>query len=384
MFSLRTHHDPRPNALAVALERHRAAGLPLLDLTQSNPTRAGLPYAAAGVCAALADPRWLAYAPDPLGQLPAREAVAQMLDVAGVAPEHVVLTASTSEAYAYLFKLVADPGDDVLVPAPSYPLLAHLAALEGVRLSPYRLAYDGEWHVDAASLRAAAGPRSRAVVVVNPNNPTGNFAKSAEAEALRGLGLPVISDEVFAAYPLEAAPGALPTLLGAPALQVFALGGLSKLCGFPQVKLAWIAVSGPAPWRAGAMDRLELVADTFLSPGTPVQVALPGLLRAGAATREAIRARTAGNLGALRRALAGSAVSVLKAEGGWSAVVRLPRSRTDLEWALLLLEADDVAVHPGYFFDMEDRAALVVSLLTPEPDFAEAAVRLRRRVEAAA
>jgi aspartate/methionine/tyrosine aminotransferase len=296
-----------------------------------------------------------------------------------------MLTASTSEAYAYLFKLLCDPGDEVLVPAPSYPLFDHLAGLEGVSLVPYRLAYDGEWHVDVPHLRAAVGAKTRAILAVSPNNPTGSYLKRDELAAMAALGLPIVSDEVFAAYPLKVdARRAESALEAARETLVFALGGLSKLAGLPQMKLAWTCIAGPEAPRDEALARLELIADTFLSPGTPVQAALPRLLAAGARTRAAIAARTRTNLEVVRRACAGSAASVLDVEGGWYATLRVPHTCSEEAWVLALLERDGVYVHPGWFFDFAEDAVLVVSLLTPEPALAEGIARIVARVEAGA
>jgi hypothetical protein len=387
MFSSRSSFDLAPNALSVALARARSADAarPLLDLTESNPTRAGLPYARDAIVAALANPAALLYEPASFGLLAAREAVAADLSAHGPPVEagRVVLTASTSEAYAFLFKLLCDPGDEVLVPVPSYPLFEHLARLEGVRAVPYRLAYDGVWHVDLDSARSAVTPRSRAIVAVSPNNPTGSYLKRAELEALSALGLPIVSDEVFARYPLRDDPTRASSVLEAPAPLVFALGGLSKLAVLPQMKLAWIAVGGDAAPVAGALGRLEVVADAFLSVGTPVQHAARALLASRHSAEGALLARIRTNLSVARSAVAGSAVSLLDAEGGWYATLRLPRTRGEEAWALTLLEEDAVHFHPGHFFDFEDEAYLVASLLTPEEPFREGMRRLVARVAAA-
>jgi alanine-synthesizing transaminase len=295
----------------------------------------------------------------------------------------VVLTASTSEAYAFLFKLLCDPGDEVLVPVPSYPLFEHLARLETVRAVPYRIAYDGAWHLDVSSVRSAVGPRTRAISVVTPNNPTGSYVKRDELAALAALGLPIVSDEVFAGYSLDPRPD--PTraasALEAEGALVFALGGLSKLAALPQMKLAWIALGGDAGLVDPALARLEVIADAFLSVGAPVQHALPSLLASRGGVTSAIVARTRENLAFLRGALEGKAVSVLEVEGGWYATLRLPRTQAEEQWALSLLEQDGVYVHPGHFFDFESEAYLVASLLTPGPVFRDGIQRLVARVE---
>jgi aspartate/methionine/tyrosine aminotransferase len=382
MFSSRSSFDLSLNPLAVAMAAARAASRPVLDLTESNPTRAGIPYERDAILAALARPPSLLYEPAPFGLRSAREAVARELSAYGpaVEPSQVALTASTSEAYAFLFKLLCDAGDEVLVPAPSYPLFEHLARLESVHAVPYRLAYDGAWHVDRGAVSAALTPRTRAVVAVSPNNPTGSYLKRAELDWLARLGLPLVSDEVFARYPLRDDPTRASSALDAQGARlVFSLGGLSKLAALPQVKLAWIAVGGEDAHVAAALERLEVIADAFLSVGTPVQHAVSELLASRTSAEDAIRTRTRHNLAVARDAVAGSAVSLLDVEGGWYATLRVPRTRPELEWALLLLREDDVHVHPGHFFDFEDEAYLVVSLLTPPAVFEEGIARILRR-----
>ena len=385
MFSTRTAWDRAFNPLARAAAAARAVG-PLLDLTETNPTRVGL-SAPAEILALLADPAAASYEPEPAGWLPAREAVAAgyARHGAAVTAADVVLTASTSEAYAHLFKVLCDPGDAVLVPRPSYPLFQFLADLESLRVDAYPVSYDGAWHLRASDVAAALTARTRAVVVVSPNNPTGAYIKKKEWELLSELcarhDLAVIADEVFADFPLRDDAGRLFTLAGPGPALTLSLGGLSKSCALPQLKLGWIAASGPAPAREEALARLELVGDTFLSVGTPVQRAAPAILARGRELRDPVRARTAANLAALRSALAGSAASVLDVEGGWSAIVQVPSTRPEEEWALRLLQRDQVLVHPGYFFDFDREAFLVLSLL-PAPDvFAEAALRLRRAID---
>ncbi|HYO94996.1 MAG TPA: pyridoxal phosphate-dependent aminotransferase, partial [Polyangiaceae bacterium] len=316
--------------------------------------------------------------PDPRGLLSAREALAVELQCE---PNDLLLTSSTSEAYSFLFKLLCDPGDEVLVPVPSYPLFEYLARFEGVTAKPYPLSFDGSWYLDLAQVRAAMSPRTRAVVVVSPNNPTGHFLKSAELELLAGLGLPLISDEVFASYPLNAPADAAASALQAEHALVFVLSGLSKLAGLPQMKLAWTTVSGPAELANEAMSRLEMLADAYLSPGVPVQAALPVLLRARGMTEQAISARLLCNLRTLERALEGCAADALPVEGGWYAVVRLPRVVSEEDWVIGLLRHTQVLVQPGYFFDFPDEAYVVVSLLTPPDAFEQGVARLAGYVD---
>lgn len=383
MFSQRTRWDLTTNPLSEAVARARAAGRRLLDLTESNPTAAGL-QAGPQVLALLGDPAAARYAPDPRGLAPAREAVARDFARRGVAlpAERLLLTASTSEAYGWLFKLLCDPGDAVLVPRPGYPLFEYLAGLESVRVDRCELAYDGEWHLDRASLEAALHARSRAVVVVHPNNPTGSYLKPAELEWLLELcarrGLALISDEVFADFTLELAAPPLSSLAlpDAPAL-VFALGGLSKSLGLPQLKLGWIGVAGPAALRQAALERLEILGDTYLSVGTPVQTAVPALLTRLPALQAPLRERVRGNLAALRQALTpGLPASLWRAEGGWYAVLRVPATLPEEQRCLRLLERHAVLVHPGFFFDFPREAFLVLSLLPEPADFVEGVARL--------
>jgi alanine-synthesizing transaminase len=388
MFSSRTAWDRRLGPLARAVAERRVQGGEVLDLTETNPTRAGL-LCPSELLGALADPvgRW--YEPVPQGLRAAREAVAD--DYARrevrVDPDHVLLTASTSEAYSFLFKLLCEPGDDVLVPRPCYPLFEYLATLESVAVRHYALEYDGEWHLGPDAIEDAATPHTRAVVVVSPNNPTGSFLKREEAQRLRHLCAArewaIVSDEVFADYRLRDDARRPVTMAEESAALTFTLGGLSKSCGLPQLKLAWTAVAGPGPQRDEALSRLELIADTYLSVSTPVQLAAPALLARREELQRPIAARVAENLRALRAQLrAGSAATLLDLEGGWSAVLRVPATAPDEHWTMALLQRDGVLVHPGYFFDFMREAFLVLSLLPPPEVFAEGVRRLLARVEA--
>jgi hypothetical protein len=383
-FSARTARDRTRNALAEAVEKVRARGGELIDLTLSNPTAADLGCDVRAILEPLADVRALRYEPEALGLLAAREAVARELERDGirVPVERIVLTASTSEAYAFLFKLLCDPGDDVLVPVPSYPLLDHLAGLEGVRLVPYALRYaTGVWCVDLESVRAARTPRTRAIVVVTPNNPTGSLLGANELDALAATGLPIVSDEVFAGYPLQPAPGRARSALEARgASLVCALGGLSKLAGLPQMKVAWMALGGESRAVAEALARLEWIADAFLSVATPQQHALPRWLEWGRRMRSAISARARRNLESLARAVSGTPASLLGVEAGWYATLRLPATRSEEEWAIGLVEQDGVLAHPGWLYDFAAGPHLVLSLLVPERDFDAGVERIRARL----
>jgi aspartate/methionine/tyrosine aminotransferase len=382
MFSERSRCGSGPNRLGLALEAARIRGQALIDLTESNPTRASIPYAHAEILSALSDPRGLGYSPEPLGLESARDAVAATLGshAARLGAGRVVLTASTSEAYAHLFKLLCDPGDEVLIPAPSYPLFEYLARFENVVAVPYRLVYDGAWHIDVDSLRRARSERTRALVIVTPNNPTGSFVSRDELAVLSDLGIPIVSDEVFSSYAFDDDPRRIETALEATDALVFALGGLSKLAALPQLKLGWMVVGGPDRLARPALERLELVADAYLSVSTPVQLALPRLLETRGVAEGAIHERIVRNWRALGARIDGTAVTRLHAAGGWYAVLRLPTALPEEEWALELLTRDSVSVHPGYFYDFSQEPFVVVSLLTAPDAFDAGIGRIVERV----
>ena len=329
MFAQRGNIDRRRNRLATALQQARVNNRSILDLTVSNPIEAGFRFSSADLLAALSAPAALEYDPQPLGLVSARQAISRHLAERGLAvdPGRIVLTASTSEAYGFLFKLLCDPGDEVLVPRPSYPLLEHLARLESVRIVPYDLHYDGSWYLSAEAIARSRGERTRALVVVNPNNPTGSYLKPEEIERLADLGLPLISDEVFFDYPLQEPPGTMRSALRCERAVVFALYGLSKQAALPQMKLSWICGSGPEPQLGESWERLELIADSYLSVATPVQVALPDILRMQGGVQQAIRLRLRRNLARLQNE--GSSLRPLRVEGGWYAPLRLPPLRDD-------------------------------------------------------
>ncbi len=381
MFSSRFTWSLQPNRLSSLLAEKRSVGSAILDLTESNPTHAGLHYPDT-ILSSFSDPRILAYEPAPAGSPHTRAEVSAYYAARGhsVAIDRILLTASTSEAYAYLFKLLADPGDHVLVPRPSYPLFEFLAGMEGLGVRHYPLEYHGAWSIDVDALAAAISERTRAIVLVNPNNPTGSFVKQPELEVIEGLcaerQVALISDEVFSDYSFGPDPQRVSTLVGATEALSFSMSGLSKVSGLPQMKLGWIVVNGPAQQRLQAMERLEWIADTYLSVGTPVQCAAAGLLAAGEQVQRQIRERTKANLAAARELLAGSAAGILAVEGGWYITLRVPRTRSEEEWALELLARADVLVQPGYFYDFQSEAYLVVSLLTAPGPFREGLERL--------
>jgi alanine-synthesizing transaminase len=364
------------NRISQALDRLRQTGVPIVDLTESNPTRVGLPYPAS-ILRPLGDASALRYDPHPFGLRSAREAVARDCQRRGVSvdPDDVILTASTSESYSWLFKLLCDAGETILAPVPSYPLFEHLTRLEAVHSAPYRLEYHGRWVIDVDSVRAAP-PSTRAIILVSPNNPTGSFVSPQEFDELltvcRERSWALIVDEVFADYALDTEAPFSDLAVRADVLS-FTLGGASKTLGLPQVKLGWMIAGGPSGERRDTLRALEHVADAFLSVSTPVQVAAPSLLEDGAAVRDAIHERVRENLNRARVIARGyPSCNVLRVEGGWCATVRVPATRPEDTLVVDLLDAERVLVHPGYFFDFPHEAFVVVSLL-PEPDvFADA------------
>ena len=377
MFCNRVRWNLEPNALArLVSEKH---GDELLDLTESNPTRTGLDYPSQAMVHALADAKALIYTPHARGMRSAREAISGYYDFR-VPPERILLTASTSEAYGWVFKLLANPGDEVLVPRPSYPLFEFLAELESVHVVQYPLLYDHGWFIDFDALESLINGRTRAIVIVNPNNPTGSYAKAQElehlAEICRRRDLAIISDEVFADFDFGPDPNRVTSLVNFNDVLVFSFSGLSKVAGMPQMKLGWIVISGPEDLRRDADSRLELIADTYLSVGAPVQCAAKTLMAAGAAIREQIRHRTARNLAFVRERIKSTAFSILDIEGGWYAILQVPGIRSEEEWTIELLRRQNVLVQPGYFYDFGREAFLVLSLLTPEAVFSEGIARL--------
>jgi aspartate/methionine/tyrosine aminotransferase len=381
-FSERTNWNTETTDLARAHRKRLESGLPIADLTASNPTRCGFAYPPS-LLAALTDPRALDYDPQPNGLLPARQAVSAYYAAHGVAldPQQIVLTTSTSEAYSFLFRLLCDPADEVLILQPGYPLFDFLAALDDVRLKAAPLVYENGWQIDPESIRRAITPRTRAIVVVHPNNPTGHFTKPSEAAELarlcREFRLALIVDEVFLDYGLgDYSFGAPPATFarGLEGVPVYVVSGLSKIAALPQMKAAWIVVTGPGPDNASedsrdnALTRLEVIADTFLSMNAPVQWALPAWLAGRSAIQQQIRLRVTANLAVLDQAIGtANAVQRLALEGGWYAILRIPALNPDDHTVLALLERG-VWVHPGYFFGLPESGWLVVSLLAPEAE----------------
>jgi aspartate/methionine/tyrosine aminotransferase len=381
LFSRRFTWNLENNAHAQALAERRAAELPVLDLTESNPARAGFAWAPDKLAAALAHSENTTYHPDPRGLPQARRAVADYYRAHGTAvpPEHIHLTASTSEAYGWVLKLLTNPGDTVLTPAPSYPLFQFLAAMECVSANPYPLVFsDGHWRVDAAALEAAVTPQTRAIFCVSPNNPTGSAAGDADREVLRSVarrhGLALVVDEVFLDFGADGA--AMPTWAGEAEVPLFVLSGLSKVSLLPQLKLGWMVTAGPQAWRTEALARLDFIADTYLSVNTPVQLAAAELIREAAPLRDALNRRVSANEQTLRTwcSASGHGLRLLPREAGWYSLVELPRGVQEEAMALDLARRDGVSVHPGYFYDIPSGESphWVLSLITPEATLAAA------------
>jgi aspartate/methionine/tyrosine aminotransferase len=383
MFSHRTNWQLSPNALSRAIAEARASGQKILDLTVSNPTEAGVRPDADVVLAALANPEAMHYDPQPRGLLKARQAVCryyrELHEVFDLSLERLILTTSTSEAYSYVFRLLCNPGDEILVPKPSYPLFEFLADLADVKLVPYPLLYDHGWQIDFDSLYKAATAQSRAVIVVHPNNPTGSYVSAAEASALndfcRDCGLAMIVDEVFLDYAHDGV--ARPSFVSNADALTFTLSGVSKISALPQMKLAWVATSGPTEMVAEAGARLEIIADTYLSMNAPVQLAAPVLLEQRKQTQPILLDRLRVNLAELDGQLASHpSCTRLQVEGGWYVVLRIPALGTDEDLAIDLLRKRGAIVHPGHFYDFAGEGHLVLSLITEPANFREGVSRL--------
>ncbi len=423
MFSERTEWKLAPNRFTQALDQVRAGGATILDLTISNPTRVGVNYDSRSILAALGSAQALDYDPQPKGLRPAREAVAEYYrsdhGIHDLDPERIVLTTSTSEGYSFVLRLLANPGDELLVPKPSYPLFEFLADLEDVKLVPYPLIYDHGWQIDFASFKQALTPRTRAVVVVHPNNPTGSYVKPSEADALNAFcrrhSLALIADEVFLDYeltddgaqdscrarqPAEKSPNSgeigkgtsfaratsRRDVVAASAARsfvtnhdvlTFTLSGLSKISALPQMKVAWVVTSGPSQPVAASLARLEIIADTYLSMNAPMQWALPSLLEQRKHVQGQLVGRVRTNLAQLDLELGAQKICQrLDLEGGWYAILRVPAIQSDEDLAIGILRQKSVLIHPGHFYDFPSDGYLVLSLITPESVFADGIFRI--------
>jgi alanine-synthesizing transaminase len=394
MFADRTNWNLTPNRLSEELAQHLAAGKRIFDLSASNPTEGGFEYDGESMLRALCNETALTYVPDPKGLLRARQAVAEYYAGRGdeVSVEDIVLTTSTSEAYSFIFRVLCNPGDEVLVPAPSYPLFGFLADIHDVRLIQYPLLYDYGWQIDFHALQQATTPRTRGVIVVNPNNPTGHFVRPEDLDTLNEIcslrGMAIVADEVFLDFahgetsarrdptknsrPRGAAgkkPSSLAVNSGA---LTFTMSGLSKISGLPQMKAAWLVTSGPEALKTKALERLEVIADTYLSMNAPVQLALPELLQQRHGFQKQVMTRVRKNVAELDRQLTQKkSCNRLEIEGGWYAVLRVPATRSDDDLAVELLKTKGIYVHPGHFYDFPNDGYLIVSLIMPEREFSE-------------
>jgi alanine-synthesizing transaminase len=385
MFASRTNWNLKPNHLAEALEHHKSSGRRLLDLSASNPTECGFKYDSAAIMRSLCAPASLQYHPDPKGLKSARMAVSNYYAENGeqVSIDDLILTASTSEAYSFIFRLLCNLGDELLIPTPGYPLFDFLADVNDVKLTRYPLFYDHGWHIDTHALRQAVTPRTRGIIVVHPNNPTGHFTKAEEVAQLNQIcsakQMAIIADEVFLDFSLGAPQKSF--VANSDAL-TFSMSGISKISGLPQMKFAWLAVNGPEAEKREALARLEMIADTYLSLNAPIQLAAPVLLLQRKRFQQQLMTRVRANLAELDSQLSEKKhVARLAVQGGWYAVLRVPATRPDEELALELLKKHDVYVHPGHYYDFPGDGYLVVSLITPEQDFTEGVRRILSAIE---
>jgi alanine-synthesizing transaminase len=385
MFSSRTDWKLAPNRFTKMQRELQASGATLLDLTASNPTRVGIHYDGEAILSALVAPESLDYDPQPRGLPQARQAIVDYYreehDAYNVDPEHIILTTSTSEAYSYLFRLLCNPDDELLVPKPSYPLFDFLAELQDVKLVPYPLIYDHGWQIDFPSLYKAVKHRTRGVVLVHPNNPTGSYVRNEEVATLnnfcREYNLALIVDEVFLDYSVDGAPRS--SFVSNRDTLTFSLSGLSKISGLPQMKVSWLAVTGPNDDVEHAMARLEVIADTYLSMNAPIQRAVPLLLEQRKNIQPVLLDRLRASLEELDRQLARhSSVKRLDLDGGWYAVLRVPVTQSDEDLAIEIMQKCAVLVHPGHFYDFPQDGYLIVSLITPAGEFREG---IRRMLE---
>jgi alanine-synthesizing transaminase len=389
MFSDRTKWNRAPNRLSEALAKVRLkferpgerARERLIDLTASNPTECGFDYDATGILESLQDGNALSYHPDPRGLLSARAAVSEYYRSHNltVSSGQILLTTSTSEAYSFVFRLLCNAGDELLIPAPSYPLFEYLSDIQDVKLLSYPLLYDHGWQIDFHAIESAVTPRTRGLIIVHPNNPTGNFVKASERDQLSSIcskhGIAIVADEVFLDFSLDAEKPF--SFAGNDEALTFTMSGVSKISGLPQMKAAWLVASGPDTLKSEALERLEVIADTFLSMNTPIQLALPILLDQRHGFQRQLNRRVRENLAELDRQLnLQKSASRLRIEGGWYAVLRVPATRSDEDLAISLLEEKGVYVHPGHFFNFPAEGYVVVSLMTPQQDFAEGMKRL--------
>jgi len=386
-FSRRTDWPLSSNQFSIDLEDLRNSDTLILDLTESNPTNCGFSYLENGIIKSLAEAVNLCYTPTPRGNLCAREAICDYYREKGlkVDPQQIFLTSSTSEAYTYLFRLLVDPGEQVLFPCPSYPLFSFLGDLNDVRIDTYTLAYEKKWNINLNSMRRALCDDAKAIVLVNPNNPTGSYIRHRELEAINVLcckqNISLICDEVFADFIFDQTDDYV-SLVGNDQVLTFVLGGISKTLGLPQMKLSWIVINGPQNLVHVSTERLEVIADTYLSVNTPTQNALPQWLDNRKTIQTEITNRIKNNLSFLKKRIAGTnGCEVLVADGGWYAIVKIPDTYNEEQWVLTFLNEDHVAVHPGYFFDFPSGTFIIVSLLPMMDTFEDGIKRIVKRIK---
>ncbi|HWP83336.1 MAG TPA: pyridoxal phosphate-dependent aminotransferase [Bacteroidota bacterium] len=375
MFSHRTRWNLASNRLTTLLHERRSRGKPVIDLTNSNPTTCEFSFDEDEILPPLLNRSCLTYTPDPKGLFVAREAIADWYGRHGVDvdPNHIIITSGTSEAYSHIFKLLCDPGDHLLIPTPSYPLFEFLTQLEAIGLSTYRLNYDGEWHIDLSSLKSVQD-RAKGIILLHPNNPTGSYIKHMESAEINRIaasqGIPLIVDEVFHPFSMREDTQRARSFAANTDVLTFTLNGLSKLCGLPQMKLSWIVVSGPAQQVRNACERLEVIADTYLSVSTPVQLAISSYLRSDSRF-SIIAERVRKNYSALLKIVADSSVSALAVEGGWSAIMKMPSLKSDESWCEDLLISKGILLHPGHFYGLESASHVVCSFLPRSEMFSD-------------
>ncbi|MBI1871299.1 MAG: pyridoxal phosphate-dependent aminotransferase [Chlamydiae bacterium] len=382
LFSKRTNWNLEANPITKALQKRRDSQLPILDLTESNPTHCGFDYPTQELAQVLTQPQSFQYHPNPKGLLEARRAIAKYYQDQGhsINPEQIFLTSSTSEAYSFLFRLLVNPQENILIPRPGYPLFDFLSDLADVELKTYSLFYEKNWQIDFESLKNNVNPDTKALLVVHPNNPTGSYIKKNEFFELIQLAhheeIALVSDEVFFDYAVESNEKHT-RLAGISEVLSFTLNGLSKMVGLPQMKLGWMVVNGPQKLLTQALDRLEVITDTYLSVNTPIQQALPWIIENCKTIQNPIKMRVLNNLKWLKeKIIPFPACEVLKVEGGWYALLKIPKTRSDEEWVLTFLEKEGVFVHPGHFYQFEKEGYLVISLIVPPETFQEGVRRI--------
>jgi alanine-synthesizing transaminase len=387
MFSSRTDWNTAPNKLSGLIAEKRLKGEIIFDLTESNPTKCEFSYPDHEIIKALNTPSITSYKPEPFGLLSARKAIAEYYAELSVAikSEHIVLTSGTSEAYSFLFRLLCNVGDEVIVPQPSYPLFDYLCQLNDIKLKNYRLAYDDEWYIDFESLQEQITERTRAIVLVHPNNPTGSYLKQDEFNRICSLAskhnCSIITDEVFGPYDILPNVHRAHILNSESDVLLFSLNGISKLLGLPQLKLSWIIAHGSSQFTTEALKRLEIIGDTFLSVNTPVQLALPNILLYSSDIGSQIRSRIQTNYRLLQSVFTGSSVSVLRVEGGWNAILQFPQRKSDEEWTVQILLQKNIIVQPGHFYDFDRESCIVISLLPILRIFKESIEEIHRFIQ---